>query len=237
MEDFIKGLDMPQLKKISEEDIKMCHTIVPAKDTPILLIDLTTPMAFLSKKYPAKFTVNKKTFFCLKQYIVAEKAKLFNDQETYQDILSKTMTQELKNIKIKNYDPSVYNAQKFNIYLKANYYRLKDNRQHFEEFMKTGQKYLMVKKCWHKKMSPKDNILGKTLILLRYVTQRRIFKAVSQGLEKMTPETQVYNQEQQLQDSDLTIDEGEEGEIIHNQTSPEEIELLKQSLYDIRNNQ
>jgi predicted NAD-dependent protein-ADP-ribosyltransferase YbiA (DUF1768 family) len=131
----LKGLDIPNYKKIDKDDIKMCKEVCPDKDTPILLIDMTTPLKFLSINYPVKFTVNKKTYFCVKQYILAEKAKLFNDQKSYQDIMSKTFIHELKNINIKNFDKEVYNNKKFDIYLRGNYYRLKACFEDFEELL------------------------------------------------------------------------------------------------------
>lgn len=161
----LKGLDIPHYKKISKDDVAMCKEAYPGKDTPILLIDMTTPLKFLAINYPVKFTVNKKTYFCVKQYVLSEKAKLFNDQTTHQEIMKRTSIHELKNINIKNFDKEVYNNRKFDIYLKAYYYRLKASFDEFEQFMRTGQNYLMEKKYWHKKLKIEDNIVGKDLTL------------------------------------------------------------------------
>lgn len=73
---------------------------------------------------------------CAEQWMMAAKAALFNDEESFYDIMRESNPKEQKNLgrKVKNFDPDVWEKEKYNIVLAGNKWKFKQN-QHLQKFI------------------------------------------------------------------------------------------------------
>ena len=70
------------------------------------------PFGFLSNWYPSKFTMDRKTFTSMEQYMMYRKAITFGDTETAQAILSTDNVGKIKALgrSVRNYDDTLWNG-------------------------------------------------------------------------------------------------------------------------------
>jgi len=82
-----------------------------------------------SQWYRSDFTVENNTFNCCEQYMMYQKALLFNDYRTAQLILKEKLPKKQKNLgrRVKNFDEKVWNKCKGKIVFKANIYKFCSN--------------------------------------------------------------------------------------------------------------
>ncbi|MCR5887517.1 NADAR family protein [Hymenobacter sp. J193] len=75
-----------------------------------------------SQWYPAPFTLASETYATTEHYMMAEKARLFDDEPTRQAILGSRHPQEAKKLgrQIKNFDEARWNAARFGIVVTGN---------------------------------------------------------------------------------------------------------------------
>ena len=78
--------------------------------------------ACFSQWYSCKFVVDEITYHTAEQYMMAQKALLFNDNEIFYKIMSSKSPKEYKELgrKIKNFSDSKWNENKYQIVLKGN---------------------------------------------------------------------------------------------------------------------
>ncbi len=114
--------------------------------------------SFLSQWYPCKF-VEPHTMIeynCAEQYMMAGKARVFNDKDTLKCILDSDSPSEQKKLgrKIKGFDEVVWDKYKFDIVCQGNYLKFSQNPQLLHDFLQfnTGVQFV---EC-----NPKDNIWG-----------------------------------------------------------------------------
>lgn len=72
---------------------------------------------FLSNWHISPFRLDGMDFTCVEQYMMYKKAMLFKDQESADEIMRITNPRTIKRIgrSVKNFDPKIWNALKFEI--------------------------------------------------------------------------------------------------------------------------
>lgn len=104
-----------------------------------------------SQWYISQFKVDGIKYWCMEQYMMAEKARLFKDSESLNKILSETKSQ--KNIKalgrrVKNFDDKVWNKNKLDIVYKGNKAKFSQNKELYNILISTGDKILVEANPW-----------------------------------------------------------------------------------------
>ncbi|AEF84426.1 conserved hypothetical protein [Treponema primitia ZAS-2] len=101
------------------------------------------------------FTVGEFNYSCAEQYMMAQKALLFNDKETFEKILSTINPKEMKALgrQVKNFNANAWDKAKYKIVLDGNFYKFTQNEGMMEILLSTGNKILV-------EASPFDKIWG-----------------------------------------------------------------------------
>lgn len=121
------------------------HYVTPGCYTP----------AVLSQWYESPFTIEGITYRCAEQYMMTQKALLFNDHETYSLIMNTSDQHEMKRLGrlVKGFDSKVWDDNKHNIVLNGNVAKFTQNENLKEYILKTNDKIIV-------EASPYDNIWG-----------------------------------------------------------------------------
>jgi hypothetical protein len=108
-----------------------------------------------SQWQPSSFRVNANKYLCAEQYMMAEKARLFDDEEVEKEIMNTTDPKLIKALgrKVRNFDPAVWDKVKYSIVLNGNYYKFTQNQAMMDFLLSTGDKILV-------EASPLDTIWG-----------------------------------------------------------------------------
>ncbi len=111
--------------------------------------------ACLSQWHKCEFVVDDVKYNCAEQYMMAEKARLFNDAETLEKIMKQEEPDKIKELgrEIKGFDPEVWNEHKFNIVVKGNLAKFGQNPNLLRFLLSTGTAVLA-------EASPYDRIWG-----------------------------------------------------------------------------
>ena len=111
--------------------------------------------ACLRQWWPCKFKSDNIEYISAEQYMMAEKAKLFNDMNAYQLILQKEHPGDIKKLgrQIKNFNEEIWNKNKINIVVKGNILKFSQNEELKNFLIGTGDKVLV-------EASPHDQIWG-----------------------------------------------------------------------------
>ena len=109
----------------------------------------------LSQWYPCQFEVDGVTYTSAEQYMMAEKAKLFGDEEIRTEILSTSDPRTCKALgrKVKNFDKAVWNEKKEDIVRDGNFEKFMQNDALRNFLLSTGDKVLV-------EASPTDRVWG-----------------------------------------------------------------------------
>ena len=101
----------------------------------------------LSQWYNVAFEVDGVKFHTAEQYMMAQKAILFNDKEVYEEIMAADNPREYKKLgrKIRNFDPAVWDSKKFEVVV--------ENEDLKQYLLSTGSSFLV-------EASPYDKIWG-----------------------------------------------------------------------------
>lgn len=75
-----------------------------------------------SQWYPCKFEEDSIWFNCSEQYMMANKALLFGDNDIYDKIMKTSSPKIMKSLgkKVKNFNPKIWNKEKYSIVLCGN---------------------------------------------------------------------------------------------------------------------
>ena len=86
---------------------------------------------YLSQWWKYEFTIDNVTYICCEQYMMAEKARLFNDEHVLKEIMKTNNPNEMKSLgrKIKNFDPEIWNKNCFEIVKRGNYAKFSQNEK------------------------------------------------------------------------------------------------------------
>jgi ribA/ribD-fused uncharacterized protein len=111
--------------------------------------------ACFSQWFPSQFEENKIVYKTAEHYMMAGKAKLFNDNETLEEILKSDSPNQAKNLgrKVKNFDPQTWEDHKYEIVKRGNLLKFSQNEMFKEFLISTNDKILV-------EASPYDTIWG-----------------------------------------------------------------------------
>lgn len=109
----------------------------------------------LSQWHTSLFEVDIDDYCCTEQYMMAEKARLFEDDEICEKILKSKNPAEMQILgkKVKNFKQDIWVKVKYSIVLNGNYFKFTQNKEIRDYLLSTGNKILV-------EASPKDKIWG-----------------------------------------------------------------------------
>ena len=140
---------------------------------------------YLSNWYLSEFTVDSVTFSSMEQYMMYEKALLFQDQETAEKILQTDNVAEIKALgrSVKHFDDKIWIKVREEIVYKGVHEKFCQNPELAENLEKTGEEIIaecaVKDRIWGTGLSMKDenrlsidkwrgqNLLGKILMSVR----------------------------------------------------------------------
>jgi len=116
--------------------------------------DEITKVCF-SQWFPFDFQENGISYKTAEHYMMAGKAKLFNDNETFEQILKAETPNQAKSLgrKVKNFDVQLWNDHKYEIVKQGNLLKFSQHEKFKEFLLSTNDKILV-------EASPYDTIWG-----------------------------------------------------------------------------
>lgn len=115
-----------------------------------------------SQWWMADFRYMNKTYCCMEQFMMANKAMVFGDAETKEEIMNCHDPKEIKALgrKVKGFDDTVWNKVKYSIVLNGNFLKFSQNPKLREFLLSTGEDILVEASpydaVWGIRMSAKD---------------------------------------------------------------------------------
>lgn len=111
--------------------------------------------AYFSNWYDCTFEVDGITYHTTEQYMMAQKAKVFHDNEIYEKIMSENSPSKYKALgrQVKNFDPATWDEVKYDIVLKGCMAKFEQNSELRDHLLSTGNSVLI-------EASPSDCIWG-----------------------------------------------------------------------------
>lgn len=111
--------------------------------------------ACLSQWYPCDFVVEGVTYYTAEQYMMAQKALLFQDKETFQEIMEAKHPKEYQVLgrKVRGFKEKIWNEKKGQIVIDGNYAKFSQNEALKEFLLTTGDRILV-------EASPYDKVWG-----------------------------------------------------------------------------
>lgn len=108
-----------------------------------------------SQWFDCRFSVDSVEYHTTEQYMMAQKAMLFGDRETYEKIMAADTPKEYKALgrEVRNFDGAVWDAHKYEIVLQGNIAKFSQNEPIKAFLLGTGDKVLA-------EASPYDGIWG-----------------------------------------------------------------------------
>ena len=109
----------------------------------------------LSQWYQCHFVVEGQYYNCAEQYMMAEKARIFGDEEIRQQILAEYSQMAMKKLgrKACDYDDEVWKEKRFDVVVKGNIAKFSQNEKLLDFLLSTDNKILV-------EASPKDTVWG-----------------------------------------------------------------------------
>ena len=153
----------------------------------------TDKYGVFSQWYPSEFIdFEGVKYSSAEQYMMYQKALLFQDKETAQEILKENNPKNIKALgrKIKNFDEKVWNDKKLCIVIMGNYHKFSNNVEMGELLLSTGDELIAeaspVDKIWGIGIDEQnaingadwrgENLLGKSLIVVRNLIKYKDMK-------------------------------------------------------------
>ena len=111
--------------------------------------------ACLSQWYPSLFQAEGERYHWAEQYMMAQKARLFEDEEFFRRIMAAKHPGECKKLgkQVRNFDGGTWDKEKSAIVARGNYYKFSQNPEMKEFLLATGNRVLV-------EASPYDRIWG-----------------------------------------------------------------------------
>lgn len=111
--------------------------------------------ACFSQWFPFEFKENGMSYKTAEHYMMAGKAKLFNDNEALEEILKSETPNQVKSLgrKVKNFDSQMWDEHKYEIVKQGNLLKFSQNEKFKEFLLSTNDKILV-------EASPYDTIWG-----------------------------------------------------------------------------
>ena len=150
----------------------------------------------LSQWYNCLFKIGEITYHTAEQYMMSQKALLFNDIETNSKIMKENDPKQYKELgrQVKNFSPKIWDEKKFEIVVKGNLYKFSQNENLKQFLLSTKNKILAeaspYDKIWGIGMDANDkdilnqdkwkgeNLLGKALMKVRDIIKKEFFPEV-----------------------------------------------------------
>lgn len=109
----------------------------------------------MSQWWPAVFEEDGVVYKTAEHYMMAEKARLFEDPEMLEKILFKDSPKDAKELgrQVKNFDPEIWDAKKYEIVKRANYLKFSQDKA-LRSFLEQTKHKVIVE------ASPRDRIWG-----------------------------------------------------------------------------
>ncbi len=109
----------------------------------------------LSQWWKSDFQVSIYKYCCMEQYMMAEKARLFDDKLSEEKIMKETDPKKIKELgrNVKNFDEDLWNRHKYSIVLNGNYFKFIQNKELLDYLLSTKNKILV-------EASPYDRVWG-----------------------------------------------------------------------------
>ena len=109
----------------------------------------------LSQWYQCPFVVEGQYYNCAEQYMMAEKARIFGDEEIRQQILAEYSQMAMKKLgrKVRNYDDEIWKEKRFDVVVKGSIAKFSQNEKLLDFLLSTGNNILV-------EASPKDTVWG-----------------------------------------------------------------------------
>lgn len=110
---------------------------------------------YLSNWFVSLFEIDGVTYFCVEQYMMAMKAKIFNDTNILQKIMQSNDQREVKALgrKVKNYNDEVWSKERIKVVYDGNLAKFTQNKKLKDYLLSTKDKVLV-------EASPYDEIWG-----------------------------------------------------------------------------
>lgn len=117
--------------------------------------DNRVTISCFSQWWKADFWSVANTYCCMEQFMMANKAELFDDEEIREQILQCSDPKQIKALgrKVRNFDEAVWNEAKYPIVLNGNYLKFTQNPALRDVLLSTGESVLV-------EASPYDAIWG-----------------------------------------------------------------------------
>jgi ribA/ribD-fused uncharacterized protein len=108
-----------------------------------------------SQWFASEFTIDGVTYNCCEQFMMAEKARFFDDQETLKQVLESENPREQKALgrRVRNFDESKWNQVCRGIVWRANHAKFSQNPALLQSLIETGDRIIV-------EASPTDRIWG-----------------------------------------------------------------------------
>lgn len=108
-----------------------------------------------SQWWQAHFTINAEIYCCMEQYMMAEKAPLFNDNETLEKIMKSNNPKLIKDLgrQVKNFSQELWEQKRYSIIFNGNYAKFSQNED-LKQFLNSTKDRVLVE------ASPYDSIWG-----------------------------------------------------------------------------
>lgn len=108
-----------------------------------------------SQWQPSSFCIDGDEYSCTEQYMMTQKACLFEDEEIAKEIMNTSDPKLMKALgrRVRNFDSEVWDKVKYSIVLNGNYYKFTQNKAMMNFLLSTGDKILV-------EASPLDTIWG-----------------------------------------------------------------------------
>lgn len=101
--------------------------------------------ACFSQWFPAVFVVDDVAYNCTEQYMMAEKARVFGDDDIRQKMLACNDPKEIKALgrQVKNFDAETWRRVSPDIVVKGNLHKFRQNPELCQFLLDTGEKILV----------------------------------------------------------------------------------------------
>lgn len=109
----------------------------------------------LSQWWMSSFTIETNTYCCMEQYMMAEKARIFKDEDMLKEILQSKNPKQIKELgrKVRNFDEKVWENKRYSIIFNGNYAKFFQNEE-LRKFLISTKDHVLVE------ASPYDKIWG-----------------------------------------------------------------------------
>lgn len=118
--------------------------------------EVSKPNGVCSQWSHHSFTIDGHTYSCAEQYMMAEKARVFNDTDALDQILKTKDPRTMKKLGrlVRNFNPEQWNSVKSDIVFNGNLHKFSQNKQLHDFILSLPKETVFVE------ASPHDNIWG-----------------------------------------------------------------------------